>query len=900
MIGTSLSHYRILDKLGAGGMGEVYRAEDTNLSRQVAIKVLPDEFAHDAERLARFEREAKLLASLNHPNIAAIHGLEEHEGKRFLVLELIEGKTLAERLHKGPLCIEEALEVCCQIAEGLEAAHEKGIIHRDLKPANVKVTPEGKVKILDFGLAKAFQEEPSAPDVSKSPTLTSQMTHAGVILGTAAYMSPEQAKGKAVDRRSDIWGFGCVLYECLTGRRAFQGDTITETVAAILKSEPDWSLLPIGTPLAVRAVLRQCLQKDAKTRLHDVVDAKIEMQDATLQVSDVQPIGASVPIRWRLLPWIVALLALLIAVALAIKSWRVPEKAPSPVRRFVISLPEPISDQWRPNLALSPDGTQLAYAAGFGFPNAHLYHRSFNELEFKLIPGTEGGHSPFFSPDGKWIGFFTEGRLKRVPVAGGPVVNLAEIGDAWAAGGIWDTDQSILFQLGWSGGIARIDGLATGTTPQTLFTPDRKQKERGLLWPQHLPRSDLVLFTALPGNIASMNDARVVIGHLGDQSRRTPLVGGTYGRYLPTGHLIYGYGGKLMAAPLDLAKLKIPESAVPVLEGILMNTSTGSPQFTVSNMGDLLYIPGTMIIERDGLVLIDRNGTQEVIDPPGDKNEDRVMSSPNVSPDGSRIAVHMATANDDIHVYDFSRGSLARVTFEDGSEITPVWTPDGTKLAYTSEPGPVSQMFLKSINGSTPPEPIFGGKYPRYPFSFSPDGKRLAFVEIHPKTGWDIWVGTISGKEESKPFLQTEHSESSPAFSPDGQWMAYQSDKSGQMQVYVTSYPDGREETQLSLDGGTEPRWGPSGRELFYLNDNRFMAVMVSFKPIFRAARPKVLFTIGQNFWRRDVLSLTSYAVMPDGQRFVFIKQTKMNPANQCILIQNWFEELKRLCPTGK
>ena len=898
MIGTSLSHYRITEKLGQGGMGEVYRAEDTNLSRQVAIKVLPDEFAHDAERLARFEREAKLLASLNHPNIAAIHGLEEQEGKRFLVLELVEGQTLAERLHKGPLPVEEALEVCRQVAEGLEAAHEKGIIHRDLKPANVKVNPEGKVKILDFGLAKAFQGEMSAPDVSKSPTLTGQMTHAGVILGTAGYMSPEQARGKAVDKRADIWGFGCVLYECLTGTRAFQGDTITETVASILKSEPDWTLVPAGTSSSVRTVLRRCLQKDSGLRLRDIADARMEMQDATLRDSEIQPAVALAPGRWRLLPWIVALVMLLIAVASILRSWRPPEKAQLATRRFVISLPEPLNRTLDfQNIAFSLDGMRLAYSGGY--PNTLIYHRHLNELEFKPIAGTEGGYDPFFSPDGFWIGFFADGRLKKVPVAGGPVVMITDIVGSWVNGGIWGTDDSILFQRAFSGGIARTNASASGATPETVFTPDRKSDERSLYGQQLLPGGDLVLFTATSGSIASINDARITIGRLSDRSKRTTLTGGSYGRYLPTGHLVYGYDGRLMAAPLDLAKLKIEGNAVPVLEGILMKPTAGYTSCAVSNTGDLVYVPGTMMKGRDSLILVDRNGKQQLIDLPKGENESHYITSPNVSPDGLRCAIHMPKANDDIHVYDFSSGTLTRVTFEYGDERSPVWTPDGTQLAYTSEPGPIYQMLLKSDSGNSPPEPVFGSEYPRYPYSFSPDGKVLAFVENHPKTGWDIWTGTITGERKAKPFLQTGHLESCPAFSPDGKWMAYQSDKSGRMQVYVTSFPQGTDEKQISLDSGTEPRWDPSGKEMFFLTDNRFMSVETSLKPTFHATKPKILFMTDQSFLVTSLPS-TSYGVMPDGKRFVFIKQSQMNPVTQVILVQNWFEELKRLCPTGK
>ncbi len=899
MIDKTISYYRILEKLGAGGMGEVYRAEDTKLGRQVAIKLLPDAFARDPERLARFEREARLLASLNHPNIAAIHGLEEADGKRFLVLELVEGQTLAERLHKGPLPVDEILETCRQIAEGLEAAHEKGIIHRDLKPANIKVTPEGKVKILDFGLAKAFQEEPAAADLSQSPTVTEQMSRPGVILGTAAYMSPEQAKGKSLDKRTDIWAFGCVLYECLTGRRVFEGDTITETLAAVLKGEPDWRVLPPETPASLHRVLRRCLAREPDRRLGDIHDARIEIQDATLRGSEIQPAVAPPPVRWRMLPWILVAVMAFIAATLAFRSWRLPEKTPSPTRRFVISLPEPLNRTVDyQNFAFSLDGMHLAYVGGY--PNTLIYHRRLDELEFKPIAGTEGGYDPFFSPDGKWIGFFADGRLKKVPVAGGSVVMITDIVGSQVGSGIWETDDSILFQRSYSGGIARTNASASGATPETVFTPDRKNDERSLYGQQLLPGGDLVLFTAGSGNIASINDARITIGRLSDRSKRTTLTGGTYGRYLPTGHLVYGYDGKLMAAPLDLAKLKIEGNAVPVLEGILMKPYAGYTSCAVSNTGDLVYIPGTMMRGRDSLVLVDRNGKQQLIDLPRGENESHYITSPNVSPDGLSIAIHMLKANDDIHVYDFSSGTLTRATFEEGDERSPVWTPDGTQLAYTSEPGRIYQMFLKSINGSSPPEPIFGSDYPRYPCSFSPDGKTLAFVENQPKTGWDIWTGPISGEGKPKPFLQTGHSESNPAFSPDGKWMAYQSDKSGQMQVYATSYPDGSDEKQISLDGGTAPCWRPSGKELFYLNNNRFMAVEISLKPTFHATKPMVLFTTDQTIYRAEGVPNTSYAIMPDGQRFLFIKQSQMNPANQCILIQNWFEELKRLVPTNK
>jgi len=895
-IGQTISHYRIIEKLGQGGMGEVFLAHDTSLDRKVALKFLPDVFSGDPERLARFEREAKLLASLNHPHIATIYGLEQADGKRFLAMELVEGETLAQQIARGPVPVEETLEICRQIAEGLEAAHEKGIIHRDLKPANIKITPGGKVKILDFGLAKAFQEDAAAADLSHSPTITEAMTRVGVILGTAAYMSPEQAKGRFVDKRTDIWAFGCVLFECLTGKQPFQGETVTETLAAVIKGEPGLSMLPPETPYFVRSILRRCLQKDAGLRLRDIGDARIEIQDATLRAQEIQQAVTPAPGRWRAIALILAAGIVLIAATLALQVWRQAEKAQVPSRSFVLPLPVPITDSWQPILAISPDGSQIAYSGGA--PKSHLYLRRQHELDFKPIDGTERGYDPFFSPDGEWIGFFADRKLKKVPVSGGQVIELTDPGVV-PSGGFWETGESILFQLGWKHEIARANASAPGKPLEKPFTPDRKNNEIGLLWPQPLANTNLVLMTAYTGNITWMNDARIVIGPPDDPSKRVTVTGGTYGRYLSTGHLIYCFNGRLMAAPFDLKKLSIEEGSVKeVLTGVWMNPSTGCAHLAISETGDLVYVPGSRIIERDDFVLVDRNGTQQPVNLPNVENESRLMTSPNVSPDGLRIAVHMSTANDDIYVYEFSNGSLTRASSEDGDQRSPVWSHDGTQLAYTSEPGPIFQMLLKNISGGSASEPLFRSEFMRYPRSFRPDEKTLAFVENNPKTKGDIWIGTLKG--EAKPFLNTVHSEYYPAFSSDGKWLAYQSDKTGQMKVYITDYPDKRDEKLISPDGGTEPHWGPKDNELFYLNGDSLWSVEISFAPTLRAAKPKSLFKIGPTFLRYESEDGNSYAMLPDGQHFVFIKRTQMNPATQCIFIQNWFEELKRLVPTGK
>ena len=576
MIGTSLSHYRITEKLGQGGMGEVYRAEDTNLSRQVAIKVLPDEFAHDAERLARFEREAKLLASLNHPNIASIYGLEQADGKPFLVLELVEGQTLSERLKKGRIPLDETLDICRQIAEGLEAAHEKGIIHRDLKPANVKVTPEGKVKILDFGLAKAFYEQAAPVDPSRSPTITEQMTAPGVILGTAAYMSPEQAKGKPVDKRADIWAFGCILYECLTGKRAFPGETITESIAKILESEPDWTLLPVDTSSFVRTILRQCLQKDPARRLRDIADASIGIQEATTRPSEAVTLPHRFSVWWVAGAVAVgAIGATLIMIALG----RHLQVAPySPVIRSIIRI-EPGQwlagmgrqpEFWRPSrtaMAISSDGRFIIYCAIEGSPSPQtiprLYVRRTDQMEAKPIAGTEGGIDPFLSPDDRWVGFWAEGKLMKVSVDGGVPVTLCDV--LLPFGATWGPDNKVIFSPGENVGLFSVP--ADGGKPEALTTPDKTKEEYGHRLPHCLPDGNSVLFTIMKD--AHDTQPRIAVLDSRVQKWRVLMEDAADGRYVPTGHF----------PPADRALcLKSPdtEEEIHIVDGTFPPTARNS------------------------------------------------------------------------------------------------------------------------------------------------------------------------------------------------------------------------------------------------------------------------------------------------------------------------------------
>ncbi|MEO8348112.1 MAG: protein kinase, partial [Acidobacteriota bacterium] len=611
MIGSNLGHYHIEEKIGEGGMGEVYRARDSVLRREVAVKVLPSIFASDPERLARFEREAHLLASLSHPNVGAIHGFEESGGVRFLVLELVPGETLAERLSGGPLPVAEALEVCRQIAEALEAAHEKGIIHRDLKPANVKITPQGKVKVLDFGLAKAFDTVSSdAVDRSQSPTITTGATQQGVILGTAAYMSPEQARGKAMDRRTDIWSFGCVLYEALTGKSAFVGETVSDTLAGILTREPEWDRLPVSTPANVRALLRRCLRKEPERRLRDVGDARIELEEALSGAADTAAPATARPSAARV--GVAALAGLVLgAVAAWIAGSRFGRQPAviAPVARFSIPLPAKSTlFTGIHSIALSPDGSLLAFAAQSG-GQRQLYLRRLDDLESKPIAGTEGGIEPFFSPDGQWIGFWhpVSRALKKVALSGGAPLTLCETDVLYGAS--WGADDTIVFSPTVPGGLARVPAAGGKVEPVTKLDLDKNERDHR--YAQILPGGKAVLFTIADSKIDSYDDARIAVQSLETGERKILVEGGTLGRYSPSGHLLYVRAGNLLAVPFDLARLAVTGPPVPVLKGVFESVNQGSAHFDVARNGSLAYVPGGAEGAERTVVWVDRQGKAE-------------------------------------------------------------------------------------------------------------------------------------------------------------------------------------------------------------------------------------------------------------------------------------------------
>jgi len=888
MVGQTISHYKVLEKIGEGGMGEVYRAEDTNLSREVAIKVLPEQFTKDPQRLARFEREAKLLASLNHPNIAAIHSFEHADDIHFLVLELVPGETLAERVAKGPLPVEEALEVCRQIAEGVEAAHEKGVIHRDLKPANVKVTPEGKVKILDFGLAKAFEGETPVTDISQSPTLTEEMTRAGVILGTAAYMSPEQAKGKPVDKRADVFAFGAVLYELLTGKRAFEGETITETIAAVLKSEPEWGRLPSDTPWRIKELLEDCLQKDPHGRPHDISHARIQIKKALKEPTTASPIGqtlAGQPGRWgRTITFgLVALVGAVIGVAIwsLLGSGGTVQPRAS---RVTISVPEgyEMGNAQRPLLTLSPDGRTLAY-----YTDGRLHVRSLDRFDAVPLVGTEGARDVFFSPDGDWIAFSSPGTvgLKKVAVGGGPILTIAEVTPQSAD---WGASGEIVYAsaLG-SSGLSLMS--EEGDASRQITTVLDSELETAHLWPQLLPDGKSVLFTVI-GPSGGWEDASIVVQDIASGERRTVVEKGTYGRYISTGHIIYAQAnGTILAVPFDLARRQTNGTASSVASGVRVALWGGAASFAVSDGGTFAFVRGTS--ETQFLLnWMDREG--KVIRQLGPPLNGSWLS---VSPDGSRIALTIRLPDhNDIWIVDAATGQRDRFTFESTEDETPMWSPDGKRIAYSSAwTGEARRVYVKSVDGSSDPELLYTGEYHLHLTSWSPDGKWLAFYQFHPDTKADIWLVSADGEEQLVPVATTAATERDAVFSPDGQWLAYNSDETGQREVYAVSFPELGAKRQISQKGGWFARWDAQGNELFYrgLNGEVMVVTMTAQERSLRSGTPRVLFPFSYS-------SLPDYGVAPDGQYFAILASNPDAPAREINIVLNWFEELKRLVPT--
>jgi Tol biopolymer transport system component len=898
--GTRLGPYEIVSALGAGGMGEVYRARDARLDRDVAIKILPEAFAADAERVARFQREAKVLASLNHPNIAIIYGLEQAEGAHALVMELVEGEDLAQRIARGAIPIDEALPIAKQIAEALEAAHEQGIMHRDLKPANIKVRPDGTVKVLDFGLAKAMDPVGSAPNRSQSPTITTPaMTQAGIILGTAAYMSPEQAKGRPADKRSDIWAFGCVLYEMLTGKRAFEGEDVSDTLAAVLRGEPDWDALPATTPAPIGKLLRGCLQKDRKERVPDVAVARIEIKEAlampagSIAAAAAAPATQPRPLWRRALPVVAA--SVVASAMVGAAAWTLKPSSPLAVTRFALALGEGQQLGSNPQtLAISPNGTMLVYVA-----NAQLYLRSMSDLEARPIPGTQQNPvNPVFSPDGRSIAFFADRTIKKIAVSGGTAVTICPAGPLFY-GMTWDSG-GIIFGQG-AKGIMRVS--ANGGQPTVLVSVRDGELAHG---PQALPGGEWVLFTiATAATADGWDKAQIVVQSLKSSERKTLVSGGADARYLPTGHLVYALGSVLFAVPFDLRQLAVTGGPVPIVEGVRRSASglTGTAQFSVSSTGSLVFVPGLGSAAGLDLALIDRNGTPQPLKlPPGP------YEYPRVSPDGKRIAFDSDDGKDAIvWIYELSGASSMRRLTLGGRNRVPVWSADGEHVAFQSDRDGDLGIFWQRADGTgaaqrlTKPDKDTA----HVPESWSPDGKTLLF-SVAKGSSYAVAALSLPDKKVTpfggiqSPFLPTA------IFSPDGRWVAYSAGEVGVPagSLFVQPFPMTGAKYQISKTLGVHPTWSPDGKELFYSAPNApqpFVEVSVTTRPTFTFGNPV---PVPRRFVDRGPAFERNNDITLDGKRFLGVVAAGQDAASgalaapQIQVVLNWQEELKQRVPT--
>ena len=895
--GTRLGPYKVIALVGTGGMGEVYRATDINLTRQVAIKVLPHAFANDPERLARFEREAKTLAALNHPNIAQIYGFEKGDGIRTLVMELVEGPTLADRIAQGPISLDEVLPIAKQIAEALEAAHEQGIIHRDLKPANIKLRPDGTVKVLDFGLAKAL-EPPSGThvDATASPTITSpaMMTGVGMLLGTAAYMSPEQARGKPVDKRSDIWAFGCVFYEMLTGTRAFDADEVAAVLARVIERQPNWNALPASVPWRVRELLRLCLEKNPKRRRQAAGDVRIDLEQAL-----VEPTTASttaIPPAPRRM-WIPAIAASVVTSILGgVVVWLVTRPVPQPVWRFTISPrgPEQLSvGSIDRNLVLTPDGTHVVYRAANG---TALYARPIDALEGRRL-ATGEIRGPFVSPDGRWVGF-TDGLtvMSKVGLAGGPVVTIGRIDSGNMRGAVWLPDDTIIFAgSNLATGLHRVS--AGGGAVMTLTRPDRSRGEVDHLWPEALPGGQAILYTILTEG--GLDASQIAVLDLTNGTSRVVLRGGSHGTYVPTGHLLYGTGGNVLAVAFDLATREPRGTPMPVLSRVV-TTREGALDMTVADgTGTLVYVELAGAAAAPGarsMVWVDRQGQEEAIAAPP-----RTYTYPRISPDGTRLVVAAADQEADLWSWDFARQALTRLTFTPTFDSYVEWMPDGRRVVFRCDGTGDSGMCIQSADGTGAVERLIPGPGIGAPSGVSPDGRQLLFTAATETTKMDLIMMAVDGTRAVRPLIKTQFNEGNGVVSPDGRWLVYQGDDTGRWEVYARPWPNvDTGKWQVSTGGGTRPLWGPGGRELFYVSaDGALMRVAVENDAKWAASAATRLldgpFVIGGSPGR-------TFDISRDGRRFLMIREGGTGrdaTPPQLVVVKNWFEELKRLVPTN-
>jgi len=919
--GTRLGPYEIQSAIGAGGMGEVYKAHDTRLDRTVAIKVLPTELSADPERRARFEREARAVAALNHPQICTLHDIGTHDGTMFLVMELLPGQTLAERLGKGPLPLAQALEIAAQIADALDAAHKHGIIHRDLKPGNVMLTGSGAgrsgvttAKLLDFGLAKLVRhgERPALVSETHAATEAAPVTAQGTILGTLQYMAPEQLEGKEADARTDLWALGAILYEMVTGRRAFVGDTEVSLIGNIMHAEPaSLAQLQPLTPASLDRVVTKCLAKHPDDRwdgAHDVADelrwiAQVGSATEPAHARSRRGSGARAAVAAA-----GVLVGVLIGAAFMLVLRPLAPAHPGVVRSLVSVTPadrlhsvpaDLVYGEQRPSqhaIALSPDGRLLAFSATHG-DRQQLYLRRADQLEAVPIDDTDGAASPFFSPDGRWIGFWASGALKKVAAAGGPATTICQA--VRLCGASWGDDDTIVF-AGYLTGLFQVP--ADGGTPRQLTTLDRRKGEVSHRLPHMVPGSRAVIFTAVTHYLPDWNGSEIVVQSIPDGARKT-VTRGADAQYVPTGHLLFVRSGTAVAAPFDVQRMEITGGVVSVVNDVMQAANTpnstvesGAAQLALSSSGVLVYATGGIFRDQERvLVWVDRNGREQPLSLPA-----RAYLGPHLSPDGERVVLWTQGQERLVWVYDLRRETMTLVTPE-GRNSRAIWAPDGRQVTYASATTGEEVIVSKAADGSGAAKPL---AVRGQPSSWAPDAQALAFVWSVEggRSRNAVWFLRI-GEQEPRPFVNSRFTEGYPEFSPDGRWVAYTSDETGRQEVYAQPYPGPGERRQLSNNGGTQPAWAHSGRELFYTEIDgrtqrmRMMSVPLAAGSPLRAGVPHPLF---EGLFR-DQANTRGYDVTPDGQRFLMIKpvQRPPSPVSQMVMVQNWFEELKAKVPVG-